>query len=257
VFFGVAVFTKLKVLPVQNASGSIDPNVRVVEGEAGTTAILSAWIQLHIIGRVKVFLGAEERCLVMFDTRFNTGDALYAIATRGETDGINMRMDHFGWSELRTAPRTISWTLDLVFNRTSETQDEVGLSSVYLDDDTVVFGGFVIRGRPTCDFLDATYSGYALRAPPIRRQVIAKGQGAIRSNIGQADLRQVFAPLPPIPEQRAIAAALSDVDALIDALDQLIAKKRDLKQAAMQQFLTGQKRLPGFHGEWEVKRLRT
>ena len=72
--------------------------------------------------------------------------------------------------------------------------------------------------------------------------------------------RQSFAsrlpiPLPPDAEQRAIAAALSDVDALLDGLDRLIAKKRDLKQAAMQQLLTGQTRLPGFHGEWEVKRL--
>ena len=58
-----------------------------------------------------------------------------------------------------------------------------------------------------------------------------------------------------IIEQRAIATALSDVDALLDALDRLIAKKRDLKQAAMQQLLTGQTRLPGFHGDWELKRL--
>jgi type I restriction enzyme S subunit len=57
------------------------------------------------------------------------------------------------------------------------------------------------------------------------------------------------------PEQRAIAEALSDVDGLLGGLDRLIAKKRDLKQAAMQQLLTGQTRLPGFHGEWEVKRL--
>jgi type I restriction enzyme S subunit len=56
-------------------------------------------------------------------------------------------------------------------------------------------------------------------------------------------------------EQRAIATALSDVDALLGGLDRLIAKKRDLKQAAMQQLLTGQTRLPGFQGEWEVKRL--
>ncbi len=54
-------------------------------------------------------------------------------------------------------------------------------------------------------------------------------------------------------EQRAIAAALSDVDALLGGLDRLIAKKRDLKWAAMQQLLTSQTRLPGFHGEWEVK----
>lgn len=56
-------------------------------------------------------------------------------------------------------------------------------------------------------------------------------------------------------EQRAIATALSDVDALLTGLDRLIAKKRDLKQATMQQLLTGQTRLPGFQGEWEVKTL--
>ena len=68
-------------------------------------------------------------------------------------------------------------------------------------------------------------------------------------------LRNYCSPVPPLPEQRAIATALSDVDALLGGLDRLIAKKRDLKQAAMQQLLTGQTRLPGFHGEWEVKRL--
>lgn len=68
-------------------------------------------------------------------------------------------------------------------------------------------------------------------------------------------LRPFQIPLPPLAEQRAIAAALSDVDALLGGLDRLIAKKRDLKQAAMQQLLTGQTRLPGFDGEWEVKRL--
>jgi type I restriction enzyme S subunit len=56
-------------------------------------------------------------------------------------------------------------------------------------------------------------------------------------------------------EQRAIAGALGDVDALLDGLEKLISKKRDLKQAAMQQFLTGRTRLPGFSGKWEVKRL--
>lgn len=63
-------------------------------------------------------------------------------------------------------------------------------------------------------------------------------------------------PLPPtINEQTAIATALSDVDALLNQLDKLIAKKRDIKQATMQQLLTGKKRLAGFSGEWEVKKL--
>ena len=61
--------------------------------------------------------------------------------------------------------------------------------------------------------------------------------------------------LPPPSEQRIITEVLSDVDALLAGLDRLIAKKRNLKQAAMQQLLTGQTRLPGFQGEWEVKRL--
>jgi type I restriction enzyme S subunit len=59
--------------------------------------------------------------------------------------------------------------------------------------------------------------------------------------------------IPPPPEQSAIVTALSDVDELLSGLDRLIAKKRDLKQAAMQQLLTAKKRLPGFSGEWEVK----
>jgi type I restriction enzyme S subunit len=70
------------------------------------------------------------------------------------------------------------------------------------------------------------------------------------------NLRDFLIALPPTnAEQRAIAAALGDVDALIGGLDKLIAKKRDLKQAAMQQLLTGKQRLPGFTGEWGVKRL--
>lgn len=69
-------------------------------------------------------------------------------------------------------------------------------------------------------------------------------------------LRAYQFPAPPLQEQRAIAEALSDVDSLLAALDQLIAKKRDLKQAAMQQLLTGQTRLPGFHQHWQAKQLR-
>ena len=62
-------------------------------------------------------------------------------------------------------------------------------------------------------------------------------------------------PAPPPDEQRAIAEALSDVDGLLAALEALIAKKRAIKQAAMQQLLTGKSRLPGFSGTWETKRL--
>ena len=69
-------------------------------------------------------------------------------------------------------------------------------------------------------------------------------------------IKQIALALPPIAEQRAIAEALSDVDGLIAALDKKIAKNRLLKQGAMQQLLTGKKRLPGFTDEWVEKKVK-
>jgi type I restriction enzyme, S subunit len=73
--------------------------------------------------------------------------------------------------------------------------------------------------------------------------------------IGLSYFKKLKIPLPLLHEQQMVAAALVTVDALISELDQLITKKRALKQAAMQQLLTGKSRLPGFSGDWEVKRL--
>lgn len=91
---------------------------------------------------------------------------------------------------------------------------------------------------------------------PARRFFLLAGKQTTNlASISKSSLGELPVALPPLPEQHAIAAALSDVDALLGGLERLIAKKRDLKQAAMQQLLTGQTRLPGFSGEWEVKRL--
>ncbi len=65
---------------------------------------------------------------------------------------------------------------DVLFNRTSETDADLGLAATYLGTEHVVFGGFVIRGRPTDERLDPTYSGYALRAPAIRSQIVPMGK---------------------------------------------------------------------------------
>lgn len=73
--------------------------------------------------------------------------------------------------------------------------------------------------------------------------------------LSRSDILEQSLPIPPLPEQRAIATALSDVDSLAGALRGLIAKKRDLRQAAMHQLLTGQTRLPGFSDLWVVKPL--
>jgi len=68
-------------------------------------------------------------------------------------------------------------------------------------------------------------------------------------------IRNIRLTLPPLPEQRRITAVLSDTDALIAAIEKLIAKKRAIKQGAMQELLTGKRRLSGFSGEWEEKKL--
>jgi type I restriction enzyme S subunit len=73
--------------------------------------------------------------------------------------------------------------------------------------------------------------------------------------INRTELAEYRFALPPPAEQRAIATALSDADVLITSLGNLIAKKRNIKQAAMQELLTGKRRLPGFNGDWELKRL--
>ena len=92
--------------------------------------------------------------------------------------------------------------------------------------------------------------------PPARRFLLVAGKQTTNlASISKSSLGELPVAIPCLPEQRAIAAALSDVDALLAGLDRLIAKKRDLKQAAMQQLLTGQTRLPGCQGEWEVKLL--
>ena len=79
--------------------------------------------------------------------------------------------------------------------------------------------------------------------------------GGAQQSLNRNFISPIPVGVPRPPEQRAIAAALADVDSLLGGLDRLVAKKRDLKQAAMQQLLTGQTRLPRFSGEWEVKGL--
>ena len=88
-----------------------------------------------------------------------------------------------------------------------------------------------------------------------QRMLADYASGSTARGIQRKKFEQLCVPIPPLHEQGAIATALSDVDALLGGLGRLIAKKRDLKQAAMQQLLTGQTRLPGFSGVWEVKTL--
>ena len=146
---------------------------------------------------------------------------------------------------------------DVFFTRTSETVEDIGVASVMLDDpcDTV-FSGFVLRARPRDSRLNDTYKKYCFAARAVRSQIVSKATYTTRALTNGRSLSAVSIAVPPKPEQRAIAAVLSDVDELIGFLEALIAKKRAIKQGATQQLLTGRTRMPGFGGEWGAVRAR-
>lgn len=103
------------------------------------------------------------------------------------------------------------------------------------------------------DSCDAMWLSYELASRKRKFESIATHNAQL--NINLEKLRPYLLPCPPLAEQRTIAAALKSADGMLEELDRLIAKRRDLKQAAMQQLLTGKTRLPGFCGNWTIKRL--
>ena len=145
---------------------------------------------------------------------------------------------------------------DVFFTPSSEIRDDIANSAVAIEDipDTA-YSYHVVRLRIK-DAWDLRFRAYAFQTREFldQAQVICDGSGT-RYVISLGKFRGMTVTVPERDEQAAIAEALSDADARIAALEALVAKKRDLKQAAMQQLLTGKTRLPGFSGEWEVKRL--
>ena len=147
---------------------------------------------------------------------------------------------------------------DVLFNRTSETREEVGCSSVYIDAEDSVFGGFIIRAHDIFpNIFDAVYKGYCFQPFYIRNQISSLGNGAIRYNLGQEDLSRVKILVPPILEQQRIVSVLHLWDTAIEKQSELIEKLKLRKCALMQQLLTGKKRQPGFIGEWKYVPIKT
>jgi len=107
-------------------------------------------------------------------------------------------------------------------------------------------GVAAIRARENSD---GRFLEFAVQT--IVKTILSLTAGSTFPNIDGNSIRKIIYPLPPLPEQQAIATVLGDVDALLASLDALIAKKRLIQQGAMQELLTGKRRLPGFSGEWK------
>ena len=154
-------------------------------------------------------------------------------------------------SVVRRLPQFVLRSGDIVFGRKGAVERSALVTEAedgwFLGSD-----GIAIRPRDGCH---SPYLAAQFQSHEVKSWLLQNAIGTTMASLNQAILGRVQVPIAPLPEQCAIAATLSDVDALLGGLERLIAKKRDLKEAAMQQLLTCLTRLPGFHGKWEVKRL--
>jgi len=146
---------------------------------------------------------------------------------------------------------------DLIFADASEDMEGVGKSlEVKVGPECEVVAGLhTIAVRFDKSVLIDGFKAYLQFCPSFRNHLTRLAAGTKVYATNRSHIVNAVVPLPKAFEQSAIAAALSDADALIQSLDRLIAKKRAIKRAAMQELLTGQTRLPGFTGEWKTKRL--
>ncbi|MFW1958617.1 restriction endonuclease subunit S [Acinetobacter johnsonii] len=147
---------------------------------------------------------------------------------------------------------------DVVFQRSSETREEVGQSNVYLSKEPVVFGGFVIRGSARVPY-DPLFMNGLLKTDKVRDQITQLSGGSTRFNIGQDSLNKVSVFLPSKEEQTKIASFLSNVDDKISQLTQKHQLLSQYKQGMMQKLFSQQIRFKADDGsefgEWEDKKL--
>lgn len=146
---------------------------------------------------------------------------------------------------------------DLVLADASEDLEGVGraVEIMGVADREIIAGLHTVLMRPRPNIFSPGFVGFLPRCPEFQTQSKTLAAGLKVYGLSKTALRQIRVSIPPLKEQQAITEALSDADAIFESLDALIAKKRDMKQAAMQQLLTGRTRLPGFTDLWIEARL--
>ena len=122
---------------------------------------------------------------------------------------------------------------DILFQRSSETLEDVGRANVYLDDKTALFGGFVIRGKKIGDY-NPLFFRYLLSSPNVRKSIIVKGAGAQHFNISQDGLSKVLLNVPSIQEQEKISQFINYIDERIDTQNKIIEDLKKLKVAIIE-----------------------
>ena len=148
---------------------------------------------------------------------------------------------------------------DILFQRSSETQEDIGHASVYIDKVPVVYNGFVICGKPDKLYYNPLFMHYELQNSRIRKQTISLGAGSQHFNIGQESLAQIVVKYPCPAEQEKIANFLSSVDEVIVQSEMEIQNLEHQKKAAIQKIFSRQVRFKSDDGsaypDWKDVKL--
>lgn len=142
---------------------------------------------------------------------------------------------------------------DILFQRSSETREEVGTASVYLDKhNTATFGGFVIRGRKISDY-DPIFLNKLLKTDASRDSITSKSGGSTRYNVGQETLSSVKLLFPSLPEQTKIATFLTTVDEKLQALKKKKSLLEQYKKGVMQRLFLSESGFSGLKDEQDYE----
>lgn len=186
---------------------------------------------------------------------YSGGDGVPLISVGEVREGFLRITDHtprVPEAVVRRLPQYVLKKGDIVFGRKGGV-DRSALIRANQEGWFLGSDGISVRPVAGCH---SEYLGLQFQSARVKEWLLQNAIGTTMPSLNQSILGNVVVPLPPTKaEQQAIAEALGDADALIESLEQLLAKKRQIKQGAMQELLTGKKRLPGFAGEWKATRL--
>ena len=141
---------------------------------------------------------------------------------------------------------------DIVFSRVGSVDRNAYVTAI---ENGWLFSGRILRLRAKNEKLSTQYLGYYFKSEDTKERIRNVAVGQTMPSLNTKLMNAFKVVLPTIEEQKDIAALLSNMDTLISALEKQISKKKAIKQGAMQELLTGKRRLPGFSGEWETKKL--
>ena len=183
------------------------------------------------------------------DDYVQDGTPIITVEHLGETGLTRQNLPMVSDQDKR---RLLSYTMregDIVFSRVGSVDRNAYVTG---EEDGWLFSGRILRLRAKHEEVSTKYLGYYFKAESTKERIRSVAVGQTMASLNTKIMNAFKVAIPPIQEQENIAKVLSDLDEIISALEVELIKKDSIKHGAMQELLTGKKRLPGFAGEWQT-----